>query len=212
MPARLLICLPAFFPGLKSHKIPCHQIDTKGAIDLRILQREIIKTTNRIKPDWVVYNGCDLFIFAEKAISHLCMDAEEQGDNIIGFPVIDICNTGEERIGNILGRYFWYRDAIPMVSFVYKWQPGVKYKADNVIFKGRKHWFPPGVMINYGRTKTMTQRKVLLERRQKAWKNGLVHTSGRHYLREAAKGYKWTKEELQDIRKSKYWQYIKDYV
>ena len=197
---------------LKSHGIDCHQVDTKEAFDLRILQKEIIKTTNRIKPDWVVYNGADLFIFAEKAISHLCMDAEEQGKNIIGFPLIDICNIGEERVNNILGRYFWYRDAIPMISFVYKWQPNIRYEADNVIFPGRKYLYPPGVMINYGRTKTKEQRKVLLKRREKAWKNGLAYTSGRHYLRESAKGFKWIKDELKDIRESQYWKYLKDYV
>ena len=200
------------YDWLKSHNIPCHQVDTKGAFDLRILQNEIIETTNEIKPDWVVYNGCDLFIFAKKPISHLCMDAEEQGVNIIGFPVIDICNIGEERTGNILGRYYWYRDSMPMISFVYKWQPGIKYEADNVIFKGRKYWYPPGVMINYGRTKSPEKRKELLKRRKLAWKRGLVYTSGRHYLREEGKEYRWTKDELNDIRTSRYWKYLKDYV
>ena len=193
---------------LKSHGIDCHQIDTKGAFDLRILQKEIIKTTNIIKPDWVVYNGADLFIFAEKAISYLCMDAEEQGKNIIGFPMLDICRIGEAR----LFENYWFRPARDMIEFIYKWNPGIRYTADLVKIRDRESYRPPGIMINYGRTKSVEQRKELLKRRKLAWQRGLDKTSGRHYLREEAKGYKWNKEELEDIRESRYWKYIKDYV
>ncbi len=193
---------------LKSHGIDCHQVDTKESFDLRILQKEIIKTTNIIKPDWVVYNGADLFIFAEKAISHLCMDAEEQRKNIIGFPMIDICRIGEFK----LFENYWFRPARDMIEFVYKWNPLVRYTADLVKIQDRNAYWPGGIMINYGRTKSIEQRKELLKRRKLAWKRGLDKTSGRHYLREEAKGYKWNIEELSDIRESQYWKYLKDYV
>jgi len=196
------------FGWLKSHNIPCHQIDTKGAFDLDALQREIIKTTNILKPDWVVYNSADLFIFAEKAISYLCMDAEEQGKNIIGFPMIDICRIEKA----MLFENYWYRPARDMIEFVYKWNPYIRYKADLIKIPERKSYKPKGIMINYGRIKPIEQRKELLKRRKLAWKRGLDKTSGRHYLREEAKGYKWNKDELEDIRESKYWKYLKNYV
>jgi hypothetical protein len=196
------------YQWLKDHNIDCHQVDTRESFDLRILQREIVKTTNKIKPDWAIYNTPDLFIFAEKAISHLCMDAEEQGKNIIGFPMIDMCRIGEAK----LFENYWYRPARDMIEFVYKWSPGIRYAADLVKIPNRQSYWPKGIMINYGRTKTPEQRKEYLKRRRLAWKRGLDKTSGRHYLREEAKGYKWTKDELNDIRESIYWKYLKNYV
>lgn len=190
------------------HKVNVSRIDTKNSFDLRVLQKAIVKEVDRIEPDWVCYNGADLFIFAEKPINEICRDAEKKGYNSIGWPMVDICNTGEER-GNPFRTYFWYRQARLMIEFVYKWQPGIKYSADSVKILDRKSYYPPGIMINYGRTKSVEKRKELLKRRQKAWDNGLDRTSGRHYLREQAKGWKWKRSELKDIRKSEYWKYIK---
>ena len=196
------------YDWLKNHNIPCHQINTRGAFDLRILQREIVKTTNKIKPNWIFYTGADTFIFAEKALSHLCMDAEEQGKNIIGFPMIDMCGIGEAK----LFENYWYRPARDMLEYVYKWQSGIRYNGETVKIRDRQSYRPKGVMINYGRTKLPEQRKELLKRRKLAWQRGLNKRSGIHYLREEAKGYTWNKEELNDIRKSIYWKYLKNYV
>lgn len=200
------------YSWLKSHNIPCHQIDTNETFDLGILQNEIIKTTDKIKPDWVVYNGADLFIFAEKPIIDLCIDARRQGKNIIGWLQIDICNTSEKRNGNIFNTYLWYKKSSRMISFVYKWKPGIKYSGDMVEILNRKSFYPSGIMINYGRTKSPERRKELLKRRRLAWGKELHKGWGVHYLEEEAIGYKWNREELLDIRKSQYWKYLKDYV
>ncbi len=193
---------------LKSHGIDCHQVDTKGAFDLRILQREIIKTTNIIKPDWVVYNGADLFIFAEKAISYLCMDAEEHGKNIIGFPMIDAI-----RIGSVVSMYnnYYYKKSRDNIEFIYKYHSSIRYSADLIKIPNRQSYYPKGVMINYGRTKSLEKRKELLKRRKLAWQRGLDKKSGRHYLREEARNYKWNRDELEDLRESNWWEYIRDY-
>jgi len=192
------------------HKVPCHRFDTGGSFHLDKLQNEIIRTTDILKPDWVVYAGADLFIFTDEPIKTLCKKAEQSGCNIMGWPVIDICNTGEEK-GNPFRTYFWYRKAMDKISFVYKWRTGVKYKADNVIFPNKKSYDVPGIMMNFGRTKSIEQRKTLLKRRQKAWKEGLIYTSGRHYLREQRKGWRFPKSELEDIRESPYWKYLEPY-
>ena len=199
------------FEWCKHHGIQCHRVDTDGAFDLRILQREIIKTTDRLQPDWVCYNGADLFIFTDEPIVGLCEKAEQMGCNIIGWPMIDICDTGETK-GPYFRTYFHYRHARDLIEFVYKWQPGIRYTADVVKIPSKRGLSPPGVMINYGRIKSVERRKTLLERRRKAWDNGLDKTSGRHYLREQAKGWKWDKSELKDIRNSEHWKYLKDYV
>ena len=195
----------------RDHKIPCHRVDTGGAFDLRVLQREIIKTTDLLKPDWVCYNGADLFIFTDEPIVDLCSKAELMGCNIMGWPMIDICNTGEET-GPYFRTYFYYRHARDLIEFVYKWQPGIRYSADMVKLPDRRSLSPPGVMINYGRIKSRERREKLLERRKIAWQNGLDRTYGRHYLREQKKDFKWSKDELRDIRNSEYWKYLKDYV
>ena len=81
----------------RDHKIPCHRFDTKGAFDLRALQREMMRTLNELKPDWVVYLGIDLFAFTDTPIDQLCELAVGMGVNIIGFPMIDVCRVeGEE--------------------------------------------------------------------------------------------------------------------
>lgn len=194
----------------KDHGVQCHQFDTGGAFHLDKLQAEIAKTTDRLEPAWVCYNGADTFIFTDEPIKSLCEKAELMGCNIMGWPTIDICNTGEVEKG-ILNSYFYYRHSRDLLEFVYKWSPGIKYYAEGVRMV-KRGFSPPGVMINYGRIKTPERRKVLLERRKMAWRQGLDRTSGRHYLREAKKGYKWKKSELKDIRNSEYWKYLKDYV
>lgn len=198
------------YEWLKHHNISCHKIDTQDSFDLRILQKEIVDTVDKIKPDWVIYNGADLFIFANETIKILCEKAEKTGYNMIGFPMIDMCNTGEKD-GNPFKTYFYYRHSRDLISFIYKWQSGIKYKADIISIPEKRIMLPAGIMINYGRIKSVEQRKELLKRRQKAWDNGFDRISGRHYLREQAKGWKWDRSELKDIRKSKYWKYLKIY-
>ena len=193
---------------LETQGITHHQINTKGAFDLRILQKEIVETTHKIKPDWVVYNGADLFIFAEKPLVRLCMDAEDKGKNVIGFPMIDICRIDNSR----MFENYYYRPSRDDIKFVYKYDSRITYRADIINIPNKQSYHPPGIMINYGRIKPVEQRKELLKRRKRAWHRGLPKRWGKHYLKEQAKGWSFNKDELSDIRESKYWQYLKDYV
>lgn len=198
------------YEWLKDHNIPCHRIDSNNSFDLRILHPDIVKTIDRIKPDWVVRNDADMFVFADGRLKNIIKKADQSNYNVIGFPMIDICNTGE-KWANPFRTFFWYRHAINSIGWIYKWSPNIKYTADIIQIPGRREMFPPGVIMNYGRTKTKQERQELLRRRQRAWKNGLNPTSGRHYLREKKKNWKWHRSELKDIRKSEYWKYLKNY-
>ena len=205
------------YAWLKSHNIPCHQIDTKEAFDLRVLQEEIIKTTDSIRPDWVVYSGADLFIFAEKPIKQLCINAEKIGKNMIGFPLSDMCHTGEERGMDVFNTFFYHKKPsrkMNIFNFIYKWEKGVTYIGDSIRMKSvKKVCYPSGIMINYGRTKSPDKRKELLKRRRLAWERGLCKGWGTHYLEEENRKFRqWDKEELEDIRKSEYWQYYESPV
>jgi len=105
---------------------------------------------------------------------------------------------------------YWYKLARPMTGNVYKWQPGLKMIAT---LPRMRPYHPPGVMINYGRAKSANRRKELLKRRQLAWDRRLLKKNfGSHYLKEEAIGYTWDVNELEDIRKSQYWKYLKNYV
>ena len=190
---------------LQKNQIRSHRINTNESFDLVKLQREIILTTDANEPDWVIYSGADTFFYFDVTIKRLLENAESMNVNIIELPLIDMCRTDEK--GSAFECYF-YRDAKPSLGYVYKWEPNITYTRDFVNLKRRRSLTAPGVMINYGRTKTPKERQILLRRRQRAWKNGLDRKAGRHYLRDKAKGWKWDKSELKDIRNSEYAKYI----
>lgn len=200
------------YEWLKAHNINCHRVDTKGTFDLRILQNEILKTTNEIKPDWVVYCGADLFIFTEKPIINLCMEAEAVGKNIIGFPLINMCYAGEKREGNIFTTFFQYKK-MHQIEFVYKWSGAIEYNGDVIKIPDRNPFECDGVMINYGKIKTPERRKEIIHRRRLAWLMGLDRSFGRHYLSEERRKFRqFNKDELKDIRKSVHWKYLEKYL
>lgn len=195
----------------KDHRIPCHRFSTDGAFDLKALQQEMMRTLKRLKPDWVVYLGIDLFAFCDTPIDELCELADGMGCNLIGFPMIDICRTDGE-VGNPLRNCHYYRHSRDLIELIFKWSPQVRMDGDIIRIPSRRGLSPPGVLINYGRTKTPEKRKKLLERRKLAWGRGMNPKHGRHYLREQAKNWTWEKSELKDVRNSEYWKYLKDYA
>ena len=193
---------------LQDNGIPSHRFDTGGAFHLDKLQEEIIRTTDKIKPNWVIYNGADLFPFVDWGMSFLLEKIEGTGCNMVELPMIDVCRTDET------GPPFeceWYRHARDRIGFIYKWEPGVKYRADYVELKNRRPMTGPGIMMNMGRTKGPKARRTLLKRRQKAWKQGLDPTSGRHYLREKASGWVWDKKDLLPLKNSEYYKYVREF-
>jgi hypothetical protein len=194
---------------LCEHEIPSHRFDTGGAFHLDKLQAEIVYTVDQIKPDWVLYSGADLFTFVDWGVSFLVDKCNTMGANIIELPMIDVCRVDGET-GDPF-KCMYYRNARDRIGFLYKWEPKAKYTADYVDLMNRRPVTGPGIMMNYGRTKSKDKRVDLLRRRQKAWKQGLDRTSGRHYLREKQKGYKWDPRELKRLDNSEYWKYVKEF-
>ena len=192
---------------LGENEIPSHRFDTGGAFHLDKLQAEIIYITDCVKPDWVLYSGCDLFTFCDFGLQALVNKLDGMLINIVEFPMIDVCRVPGEDGDPFQCNY--YRHSRDKIGFLYKWEPKVKYRADHVELTRRIPATGPGVMMNYGRTKTPQQRRELLKRRQKAWKEGLDRTSGRHYLREKQKGWTWDPKELNRLDNSEYWKYVK---
>ncbi|HRY32092.1 MAG TPA: hypothetical protein P5531_03895 [Bacteroidales bacterium] len=193
---------------LQAHNVPSHRFDTNEAFDLPALQGEIIQTLHRIKPDWVVYNGADLFPVTPGPLCHHINDAEAMGYNLISMLAISMHNTGEPpEPFDPFNTYFYY-NTFMHVQLIHKYHPDVKYCADHVWIPDQHTITVPGVMINYGQTKTQQEREETLKRRQRAWKNGMKHGHGQH-MREGNKlGWKWDKDKLKDIRNSEYAPYI----
>ena len=192
---------------LQENGIPSHRFDTDGAFHLDKLQAEIVKTVDDIKPEWVCYSGADLFTFVDFGIKALTDKVSGMLVNVIELPMIDICRVDGETGDPFECQYF--RHSRNRIGFLYRWEPKAKYTADYVQLHRRLPMTGPGVMMNYGRTKSPDKRKELLRRRQKAWRQGLDKTSGRHYIRENKKGYRWDPKELQRLDQSEYWKYVK---
>ena len=63
-------------------------------------------------------------------------------------------------------------------------------------------------MINYGNTKSAEERAETLKRRRKAWDNGEPRGHGVHYITGEKLNWVRNKEDLIDVRNTKYYPYI----
>ena len=91
---------------------------------------------------------------------------------------------------------------------IHKYNPTLRYLADDVSFPGQRIGNINGIMINYGNTKSKEERAETLKRRRKAWANGEPKGHGTHYLEGERKNWIWEKEKLNDVRKSKYYPFV----
>jgi len=193
---------------LQENNIPSHRIDTNGSFDLRRLQDEIVKTIHKLKPDWAIYNGCDLFPVTLNPLADELEKLDSQGYNTAWINCINFFNTGEDNSNfDPFNTYFHY-GSISRFKMIHKYNPILRYLADDVSFPGQKAGELDGIMINYGNTKNKEERQKTLARRRKAWSEGEPRGHGTHYLEGERRGWVWNKEELNDIRKTKYYPYV----
>lgn len=194
---------------LQKNNVASHRVDTNGSFNLRRLQDEIVKTIHKLKPDWVVYNGCDLFPVTLKPLADELEILDRNGYNLAWVDCVNFYNTGEERnVFDPFNTYFYY-GAIKRYKMIHKYNPILKYEADDVSFPGQKVGNLNGVMINYGNTKTVEEREKTLARRQKAWNSGSVPKGhGIHYVIGHNKNWIWDRKELTDVRLTKYNPYV----
>jgi len=201
---------------LQDNKIPSHRFDTQGMFVLQWLQKEILKTLKEFKdkPDWVIYNGVDLFPIALPNLHDRLVEIDSQGFNIASVPCIGTFNTGEDRSKNPFETFFYYSanaGAPRPLQMIYKYQPNVAYVADHIRLLNTPKKVTPldGIMINYGQTKSFEEREETYLRRKKAWDAGIVNrTYGGHYRAGHDAQWIWPKESLKDLRKSSLYKYI----
>ena len=216
---------------LQEKNISSHRFDNGGIYDLFSLQSEILRTVHRIKPDWVIYNGCDLFPITLTPLAEYLEELDKHGYSGAQIDFINFFNTGEQPNDDPFSTYFYYAASalttkysdypqeFKSLTMIHKYDPLAVYNGDDVFFPGIRVAKIEGVMVNYGGTKSELQRNAILQRRQKAWKLGTTPVDhGIHYAYSKEKNWKWSKKELYDVRISKYWPYIqkikevKDYI
>lgn len=187
---------------LVANRVDCHRFDTNGEFHLARLQHEMMKTIERLQPEWVVYLDADLFIYGEKPLCDVLDEADAmkvENPNVLEYGRINFFQTKEERY-----RYYKY---INQVQTVFKPKGVIGYNADELVHKNKVIMRPEGVMVNYGGTKE--HRLEELERRQKAWDNGVHPQIGWHLKEYAKNDWVFDKSELEDIKESEYYKYVK---
>jgi hypothetical protein len=200
---------------LRDNDISSHRFDTKDMFVLPWLQAEIVKTLRSLKdkPDWVIYNGADMFPITLPSIRSSIEAADRQDYNLMAIPRGGVFNTGEERAENPFKTYFYgcIRKANTGEVFIHKYDESVNYFGDTVSFFGIQNRvkFEEGFIIDYGDTKTASQRNKTYERRQKAWDANLMSLGhGIHYIKGNKCNWIWNKNDLINFKETPQLQYI----
>jgi hypothetical protein len=212
---------------LQEHNIPSHRIDTNGSFDLNALQREIETTTHKLSPDWLCYTGCDLFTLIKNPLIDEIKKANQLGYNKLAFKCYHIFNTGETLLGNIFDTYFmggafntqYFNNPSKLppvnptpqnnIGLIIKYHPDFSLYGDDVNLPNPQTFSPPGILINYGYTKSAEKRNQTLARRQKAWSNNETPKGwGFHYRVGNECNWVFPKENLIDLRTTEYYPYI----
>ena len=197
---------------LQDNKIPSHRFDTDGMFALEWLQEEILRTLLSLanKPDWVIYNGADLFPICLPSLNEAISKLDQSGFNLASIPYLAFFNTGEERIKDPFTtfNYFSFKPGFVMM---HKYHESIIYHADDVKFGSIPNSVGTldGIMINYGQTKSKEERDETYLRRKKAWDSGVTPKGhGSHYRDGHNSNWIWDSANLTDIRSSPYYKYI----
>lgn len=173
--------------------------DTRSSFHLLDLQKEMIRITHILKPDWVVYTAPDLYYTFEGTIREEIEKAEYHGYNQINAMCWGALNTGEE-MKLPLRKHFFYGVPWTEITLISKYDSSLFANGDNLFIDDPNVYESDGIIINYGGCKTAIDQDIKLNRINKAREQGQRATIGTHYAKYQAKGYKWGKEELKDLR------------
>jgi len=196
------------FEYLVKNKISVFRCDTNGAFHLRKLQDALTAQIARQRPHWVIYAGADLYYSFNKSIAETIKEIDAQGYNQITVQHLEAMNTGEQ--GNkSLQEKFFYGIPLKKLTMISKFQSGFFIIADELRIKDPKPITVPGIVINYGACKPKAEQEQKLQRRQKAWNEGLHKGWGTHYIAHKKREWLWKKEELVYFPETIYWPYLK---
>jgi hypothetical protein len=193
---------------LKENNIPSHRFDTNDSFNLVKLQNELIDTLHKIKPDWYLYQGGDEFFFTPDGLINDIKKLESEGYDSLSLKHIEIRNTGEiVNNGDNIFDVFNYCTIESNQVRIGKYDKAITITGDGVSHRNCKK-IPYALLVNYGMTKSKEERDKTLERRQKAWGEGLKSGYGKHYVIAKNKNWTWDKNHLTDIRTTGYGYYL----
>lgn len=193
---------------LQENNIPSHRIDTNESFDLRILQQEIVNTLPKLKPDWVVYAGADLYFIAGTRLKDYIERVDSMGYNQLSMMCWSAFNTSEKH-GVPLPLYYYYALPWRHVTMISRYNTSYIMNGDNVMIDEASCY--PGkhcMAINYGACKPREEQEIKLKRRRIAWENGMSVKQGKHFLTGEKLKWIYDRKNLTDLRKVPEYKYI----
>jgi len=200
------------YEWLIENNIPCHRVDTQESFDLTKLQKEIISTVHQIKPDWVVYTGADMYYVADMPLNEYIKKIDSMGFNQISTLAYSVFNTGENFDLPLCEHYFYATLSIH-ITMISKYDESYGMYADVVTINNANCFKADDcICVNYGACKPIEEQEIRLERRKRAWENGLNQWYGYHYIEGKQRNWIRSKEECIDLRTISEYKYIQKII
>lgn len=198
------------YDWLKDNNIMTGLVDTGGTFHLGKLQAALINRIKKIQPDWLIYTGIDLFYYFNGTIEQEIEKAVDKGCSVIEVDHLDAYNTGEIFNVPLQNTYFYIKVCPRPLQMVSKYSSDFKFAGDRIKlnFNPKVHK-SQGFLINYGMCKPKAEREETYQRRIKAWEIGELRGHGTHYKPAHDRQWIWRKEELVDIRETRYYSLMK---
>ena len=193
---------------LQDNNIPSEQINTNGTFNLSLLQRAMERNIKRINPDWAIMTGGDIFIHSEFPLIEMVKDLDYKGYTLINLNELKFCYTGEERLDKDPHDVYYYYQFNGIQPRLHSMKDFLGYNGDSIRRKNNNKNSITASNIcsfHYSNMKSKEQRIETLARRRLAWNSGLTRDWGTHFLKHEKQDWFWTKEEVEDIRLTPYW-------
>lgn len=195
---------------LNEHGHPCDRIDTDGAFDIVANCRAMTMKVRKLKPDWVLYSGADLYVATLRhggRIKALIEELDGQGFNLIQQSRIFIfCYTGtESKDSDPRKSYFYYYHNNNRICLIGKYALSLNILPDFIVRQNLKVYVNEDTLAYEYKFRAGSKEKKTeaLVRRQRAWDRGMSRAFGGHYLSMIARDqWIWKPKKLLDIRKS----------
>lgn len=182
---------------LIENKIPYHNFSTNGEFHLKNLHQELINTAHKLNYDWIVYLSVDEFIITPNGIRNQIEIAHKNGFDSVSLRIFEVCNTGESFKNSIFETYSHYSEVNKQIR-IRKFDKSFDISGDNLVSNKTLN-SEMNFLLNYGMTKSKEERIKTLERRRKAWDNGLKKGFGFHYEIANKMNWIWNKNELKKL-------------
>jgi glycosyltransferase involved in cell wall biosynthesis len=139
------------YEWLLKNNVKTGRVDTGGTFHLGMLQAALVDRINRIRPEWLVYCGIDLFYYFEGSIEDEIRKAKAKECQIIEVDHLDGYNTGEPFQMPFQNTYFYVKICKNPLQMIARWHPKFRFAGDRIYLSNEaKVHKSTGFVINYG--------------------------------------------------------------